>query len=197
MSAAISQPLHVPKEAFGQTGVRQFVGPFAALACAVGVAICLSLWARSHTAIDIVEIYHPESRTRLFSAFGRFTLARVAGGGEMPVAWSYSTRPANRTRFEDRWPAGFWKTIGIQALAEQTPRDGTYWRLRVKWPTAAILLAIWPALHAFKAMRKTPVESTRALARPADGYCGRCGRPILPQASSCDCCGRKVARGNA
>lgn len=197
MSAAISQPLHVPKEAFGQTGVRQFVGPFAALGCAVGVAICLSLWARSYTAVDVVEFYHAESRTMLFSAFGRFSLVRAVGGSEIPVAWSYNTRPASRTRFYDRWPEGFWKTIGIQAIAEEAQRDGAYWRLRIKWPTAAILLAIWPAIHAFKSMRRTPVQPIRPSAKPADGYCGRCGRPILPNASSCDCCGRKVARGTA
>src|SRR5262245_43148301 len=114
MSVAISQPLHVPTEAFGQTGVRQYFSAFSALACAVGVAVCLSMWVRSYSAIDMIDLFHEDSRTYLHSLNGRFIVARATGGAEQSVTWSYNSRPLYRRSTRDMWPESIWKTIGIE-----------------------------------------------------------------------------------
>jgi len=190
MSIAISQPVHVPTEPFGQTGVRQYVGSFAALFCAIGMAAALTLWLRSGGVMDTLEFNQETSRTVLQSANGRLVLARVYMEQNDAGSWGYSSRQLPRFR-GDRWPDSIWKSIGIELRKDYIfGRPG--WWLRVKWPLAAAVLAVVPALHVLGPMRRKRQRAGSA-APSLDGFCRRCGRPIDRVTPRCNCCGRDVA----
>jgi hypothetical protein len=189
MSIAVSQPLHVPYEPFGQTGIRQYVGSFSALMCAAMVAFCLTLWYRSLSVVDALEFYHSDTRTIFMSSTGRLNIAQLEARG-MPEgsSWGYSSRAVRRSRF-DSWDDSIWKTIGVEFIPSYNFRGQVGWVLRVKYPVAALAFGILPAVHVARQMhRNRRIEA--AAATPGLCYCPRCGRPVGKASTRCDCCGR-------
>ncbi|HRK29923.1 MAG TPA: hypothetical protein PLD59_02505 [Tepidisphaeraceae bacterium] len=193
MSIAISQPVQLPHEPFGQTGVRQYVGSFSALFCAAMVAMCLTLWYRSFTVMDTVEFYHAQSRSLVQSAQGRLAIVNIQGSAGDGAGWGFSSRPVRRGRL-DRWPDSIWKTIGVQVMSD-TFSGQRAWLLRVKFPFAAAVLGVVPVVHVIKQLRMVrrrdePDNSPRA------AFCPRCGRGAGAGDSRCRCCGREFRGGS-
>ena len=189
MSIAISQPLHVPYEPFGQTGIRQYVGSFSALMCAALVAACLTLWYRSLSVTDALEFYHSESRTVVMSSTGRLNVAILASSG-MPegATWGYNSRPARRSRY-DTWEDSIWKTIGVEFIPAYNFRGSVGSIFRIKYPLAAAMFGILPAVHVVRQMKRNRKAEAPEPAT-ITGYCPRCGRPVQHAAQRCECCGR-------
>ncbi|MDW8261009.1 MAG: hypothetical protein RMJ35_00640 [Phycisphaerales bacterium] len=188
MSAAVTQPVPVPQEAFGQTGIREYLGTASVVMCAAGVALCLSMWVRSYFTIDMIELFHEDSRTLLHSLNGRFVIARASSGGSPSALWLYNSRPFYRSSFRDSWQPSIWKTIGIEASRPPSNRQGVYWVLRVRWPTAGAILLIWPMVHVLRQFRNRPAR----LPSETSTYCARCGRPVTQAMRQCACCGRPL-----
>lgn len=191
---ASAPPFRAPPEAFGQTGIRQYLGSFVALASAALMAVSLAMWFRSQGTADVIDIYHPYGRTMLSSTWGRLRVASIPAQAEQEWTWYYTSRPFTY-RGTDPWQPSIWKTLGIEARVQ--PVDGTVngggWWLRVRWSTAAALTGIWPLLHAVRQTRQSKQARQRRDADDVERYCGRCGRETDRASPACHHCGRRLA----
>jgi len=183
-----STPLVAAAEPFGQTGIRQYLGSFLAIASAAMLAISSVMWLRSLTTGDVLDIYTADGRTRISSSYGRVRIAAM--GATSDAGWNWAYRTQNLVPMTaDPWQPSIWKTIGIEFRAGDAGRGSASW-LRVKWSTAAAAFAIWPALHVARQMRAA--RKPRQGFEPILRYCGRCGRNIKPDESRCAHCGREM-----
>lgn len=182
-----------PPEAFGQTGIRQYLGSVLALLSAAVMAISLAMWARSQSTADVIDVYHPYGRTMLSSTWGRFRIASIPSQAEQEWTWYYNSRPFTR-RGADPWQPSIWKTLGIEGRVQPndgSPNGGGWW-LRVRWSTAAVLTGIWPLLHAVRQARHSKQTKLRREADDIERYCARCGRELVNGDAKCGHCGRRL-----
>jgi hypothetical protein len=184
-------PRRLRGEAFGQTGIRQYVGSFLALVCSAALAVSIAMWGRSQKTSDVIDVYHPYGRTLVSSTWSRLRIAGMSGQAEQEWTWFYSSRNFVR-RGEDPWEPSVWKTLGFEMRFDtgNEPRAGDWW-IRVKWSTAAAAFAVWPLVHSVRQTRHA--RRARALASAAVEdvrFCGRCGRTVHPGDTRCAYCGR-------
>jgi hypothetical protein len=199
MSTLTTQPVlaTTSTEPFGQTGVRQYFGTILALACAVGVAVALAMWYRSHRAADVIDIYHEGGRTMISSSYGRLRVARMVANTSADPSWTYSTRPMFVPR-RDPWEPSIWKTIGAEFRGQSVDGPPGGWWFRIKWPLVAGILMAWPLCHVYLQARRTRLRRRFVPLLAAAGvpdvarYCGRCGRPVSREDNRCGHCGRSL-----
>jgi hypothetical protein len=182
-----------PSEAFGQTGIRQYVGSFLALVCAAAMAVSLAMWARSQKTADVLDVYHPYGRTMISSTWGRLRIASVPGQAEQEWTWYYNSRPY-AARGVDPWQPSIWRTLGIEMRFQQvdgSSGSGAWW-IRLRWSTAAVLTGIWPLMHSIRQTRQLQAARLRRETGDVARYCGRCGRAVGPADDKCHHCGRRL-----
>jgi hypothetical protein len=136
-------------EAFGQTGVRQFVGPMISWLCVIGMFCAGGMWYRSTFFADSFEWRGGREELQVASIAGRLKVSGATFADRKDNAgagWMYRGRYFKIAR--DAWEPSAWKTIGIEVGFEperQGPTGG-FW-LRAKWYFVAAAFAVYPALR--------------------------------------------------
>ena len=162
MSAPIAS---IEYEPFGQRGIRELVRPTLTILCAVGIAVAIALQIRSQQTYDVLWKTYDTHRLEVGSAMGRLMLtARPLRRPAAPDTWSYESYEIRD--MSDGWVPSIWKSIGIDWGQEQQPigwsgRVATYWRMRVKWTSLAVVFATPLAIEALRS-RRTRVKRPAA-----------------------------------
>lgn len=135
-------------EPFGQTGVRQYIGPILHWVCVVCFAVSLTMWYRSSTTGDILELRQRNQIISVLSVDGHlrihasfFESRRYGASG----GWGYDSAPVGRRRVRDTWNNSILERIGVQlSLSPLSPDAQAGFWLRVKWYFAAAASAVLP-----------------------------------------------------
>lgn len=134
-------------EPFGQRGVLPYVWPVFVVLCAVGLCTCLLMNHRSWSNWDIISNASANRQMTFASVIGRIVIDvyPTGRGGDMTGSiWSFDTDLFDN--IQDGWQPSWKKTLGVEWGEETVRRFGgqqvTYWRLRIRWRTLAVLYAV-------------------------------------------------------
>jgi hypothetical protein len=140
-------PFDPPPEPFGQRGVLPFLWPTLVLLCAVGLCTCLLMLQRSAVVWDNVSNTTSNRQVMVSSVIGRLVITIFPSGNGSETGqsvWDFDSRVFDS--IQDGWAESWQKTLGVE-WGDETLRQfnrGTvsYWRLRIRWRSLAILYAI-------------------------------------------------------
>lgn len=134
-------------EPFGQRGILSYLWPVFVVLSAIGMCTCLIMNHRSWTNWDIVSNASPARLTTYASVIGRIVIdiyPRGTGSDGTGSTWSFDTDLF--LNVQDAWQPSWKKTLGVEWGDETVRRFGgqefSYWRLRIRWRTLAMLYAI-------------------------------------------------------
>lgn len=145
-------------EAYGQTGVRQYIEPVAAFICLVMVVLSILMWARSYWWADSftqmaprtwlqVDSYHGSAVIKLLPVEPPTTqtpsgFTYTSSSLKSPYTWSW------RERFDTPFSAG--RTPPSPGSTHQ----GVAKWVQIHWSLVALACAVLPAVHLLQMWRE-------------------------------------------
>lgn len=137
----------IDHEPFGQRGVSSYLWPVFVILCAVGLCTCVIMNQRSWTNWDSITNTSATRQVRVASVIGRIVVdINPVGLGLDATASEWRFDSDLFDTVEDGWQASWRKVLGVEWGMESARRFGgqpyTYWRLRIRWRTLAILYLV-------------------------------------------------------